>query len=346
MALIPRAGKALYAPDSLDPGTTLLSRYFVKVTDNNGEASEIEGDLTDSPFSDGDGIIIVRSMGVAGTIPRIIGPTVRLNSVAVFETRLKRLSTWGVGPAIVVLGSTVNADFSGACNIFGDAFPGIGTIDTTPGDSAVPEETVRSAAEGCEMIAGGGYPNPSVKEMSDRLNANQDQSLLLDPRYLWDFVHNRVPGVADIIFEGSQTWLNGSAPYLGSFDASKPLNAPDQDPKITLVNGNLQVSGGFMGGGLLVVTGDFALSGPFAFNGLILAVGSGNLTIDGSGEGIAGGLFLASLRHHQKEVVFGTPRLFVRGESRFAAHPGAVEMAIGLLPASQISFREITNSDP
>ena len=344
--LIPMAGEAMPAPDSSHPDATLLSRYFVKVADNNGEVSEVKGDLTDNPFSDGDGIIIVRSLGVAKTIPQIAGSAVRLNSVAIFEARLKRLSTWSVGPAIVVLGSAVNAEFSGECDISGDVFPGVGTVDTVPGDSAVPEEIVRSAAEGCRMISGGGYPNPSVKELSNQLDTNEDQLMLLDPYFLWDFVHNLAPSVADIFFDGSQTWLNGSAPYLGSYDTSKPLSWPDQDPKIIVVEGNLQVAGGFLGGGLLVVTGDFAVSGPFAFNGLVLVIGSGNLTMDGSGEGLTGGLFVANLRDFQGEVAFGTPRLSVSGESRFAANRDAVKMAIGLLPASQIGFREITNSDP
>jgi hypothetical protein len=344
--LIPVKGIGLSAPNPYNPGAKLLSRYFVRITDNNGESSEIEGDLNDNPFSDGDGTVILRSLGVARTIPQATGSASRLNSTAIFEVRLKRPSTWNVGPAVVILGSTVNAAFSGVCDIAGDIFPGIGTIDTMPKDIAVPEDIIRISAEGFGIISGGGYPNPSVKEISSRLNSNPDQLLLLDPKYLWDFVHNRAPKAADIFFEGSQSWMEANTPYLGSYDCSKPLNAPGQDPKITVVNGNLHVTGGFSGGGLLVVTGDFSVSGPFAYNGLVLVVGAGKLSIDGSGEGIAGGLFVASLENHRGEIVFGTPSFSISGRSRFSAQRDAVKMAIGLLPASQISFREITNSDP
>jgi hypothetical protein len=344
--LIPMTGIGMDAPDSPNPGFKTLSRYFVKVTDNNGESSEIDGDLNDSPFDDGDGIVIVRSMGVAKTIPGITGAVNRRNSIAVFEVRLKRPSTWDLGPALVILGSTVNAAFGGECNIDGGAFPGIGTMDTLPNDAVAPSQIIEAAAEGRGTITGGGYPNPSIQEISGLLNLNPDHSLLLDPRYLWDFVDDQVPAIADTVFNESQNWLEGSAPYLGFFDRTKQTGAPGQDPKVILVDGNLRISGGLSGGGVLLVTGDLTISGPFAYNGLVLVIGSGNLAIDGSGEGITGGLFVANLENRGEEIGFGAPGFTISGRSRLAAHSDVVKMAIGLLPASQISFREITNSDP
>jgi len=344
--LISMTGIGMDAPSVLNPGSEILSRYFVKVTDNNGESSEIDGDLNDSPFDDGDGIVIVRSMGVAKTIPGITGTATRRNSVAVFEVRLKRPSTWALGPALVVLGSAVNAAFSGECNIDGGAFPAIGTIDTIPNDTVEPSQIIGAAAAGRGIITGGGYPDPSVQEISGLLNSNPDHTLLLDPRHLWDFVYDRAPETADTIFNGSQNWLEGNAPYLGFFDHTKPPGAPGQDPKVIVVTGNLQVSGGFSGGGVLIVTGDLSVSGPFAYNGLILVIGSGNLALDCSGEGITGGLFAANLENRGEEIGFGTPGFSIGGGSRLAAHSDVVKMAVGLLPASQISFREITNSDP
>jgi hypothetical protein len=44
------------------------ARYFVKVSDNNGEPSELAEDPQDSPFFDGDGTVIVRSMGLSRTL--------------------------------------------------------------------------------------------------------------------------------------------------------------------------------------------------------------------------------------------------------------------------------------
>ncbi len=342
--LIPGTGIGQVAPNPYGPGSIQTSRYFVKVTDNNREAAEIAGDSNDNPFFDGDGVVIVRSMGIAQTISESTGSVPRLNSIAVFEARFRRRSTWRLGPALVVLGTRVNATFSGSYEIFGGLSPGIGTIDPDPNDAVFPDQDIRAAA-GSGNITGGGQPSPSVQDISSQI-ANPDQSLLLNPRYLWDFVHSQALTMADIFYDGSQNWLNGSAPYMGAYDNAKPLNAPEQDPKITVVNGDLQVTGGFSGGGLLIVTGDFSFSGPCAYNGLVLVIGSGNLVASGSGQGIEGGLFMANLSTVGGEIVFGTPGLSISGSSRFLSNQDAVKMAIGLIPASQISFREIAGSDP
>ena len=79
--LIPAIGIALTAPNPYSAGTITTARYFVKVTDND------DGDGI--PFTDSDGIVIVRSTGVAQTILETGGGTVRENSVAVFEARFK-----------------------------------------------------------------------------------------------------------------------------------------------------------------------------------------------------------------------------------------------------------------
>ena len=49
------------------------ARYFVKVSDNNGEASERALDPGDSPFVDGDGIVVIRSMAEAKTMRETVG---------------------------------------------------------------------------------------------------------------------------------------------------------------------------------------------------------------------------------------------------------------------------------
>ena len=346
-ALIPKAGISQIAPNPYGPGTILTSRYFVKVTDNNGDASELSGDMNDNPFVDGDGIVILRSLGVAKTLSEKTGLVSRRNSVAVFEARLKRLSTWGLGPALVVQGPSVDAFFSGACEISGGTYPGIGTVDVSSSDPPFLDETVRGASEAGCNITGGGQPNPSVRDITAQIRSNPDQSLLLNPAYLWDFVHRQAPKIADGLFNGAQNWLSANAPYLGFYDYLKPINAPGQDPRITVVDGDLRISGNISGGGLLIVTGDFSYSGAFLFNGLIVAVGSGKLTTEGSGQGIAGGVFVAKLAANAGgEIAFGTPAISIGGDSRISSNREAVRMAISLIPPSQISFREIAGSDP
>jgi len=344
--LIPVTGIGQTAPDPYRPGTIATSRYFVKVTDNNGDASEIAGDAADNPFTDGDGIIIVRSIGVAKTMSGAIGSSMRRNSVAVYEARFKRLSTWVLGPALVALGAQVNAGFAGAFEISGGAFPGIAAIDPVPGDNVFPDQIIRAAASGAGEITGGGEPNPSVRDITDQISSNPDQLLLLNARYLWDFVRNQVPRMADGFYDGNQNWTGGNAPYIGAYDPTKPSNALDQDPKITVVNGDLQVAGGLSGGGLLVVTGSFSCSGPFVYNGLILVIGAGDLRITGSNCGIEGGMLTASLAEMGREITFGTPGISISGNSRISSNSNTVQMAVGLISPSQISFREIAGTDP
>ena len=346
VALIPGTGILQTAPSPSGAGTIPTSRYFVKVSDNNGEASEIAGDGSDNPFVDGDGIVIVRSLGVAQTIPDITGWTLRRNSVAVFEARFKRRETWDLGPALVLLGPQVSAEFSGTFEISGDSSPGIGTIDTVSGDLIFPDLTIRAAAGAGGTITGGGEPVPSIRDITGLASSNMDQRLLLSPVYLWDFVHDQARQMADNWFAGSQSWLGGSAPDLGIYDTSKPWNAPGQDPKITVVDGDLQISGDISGGGLLIVTGSLSYSGAFAFNGLVVVAGSGRLTAEGAGPGIQGCVLVANLDSAGGMIAFGSSGISIGGTSRIVSNRENVRMAISLIPASQISFREIAGSDP
>jgi hypothetical protein len=346
IGLIPITGISQLAPNSYGPGMIVTSRYFVKVTDNNGEASEIAGDPDDNPFVDGDGIVIVRSLGIAKTISGRTGITNRRNSAVVFEARYKRLSTWDLGPAVVVLGNDVNADFSGAYEISGGSFPGIGAIDTISGDSAFPDQIIRESAAGGGEITGGGMSNPSVRDISGQIRSNRDQLLLLNPSYLGDFVDNKAPQMADTVYNGDQIWSDGGTPNLGSFDVNKPWNDPEQDPKITVVRGNLQMNGRLSGGGLLIVTGNLQVSGPLKYDGLILVIGSGRLAFAGPGIEIEGEVLVANLTNTNGIPALGTPEISIGGNSRISSNRNAVRMAIGLMPASQISFREIAGSDP
>jgi hypothetical protein len=345
-ALIPITGIGQLAPNPYGPGMIVTSRYFVKVTDNNGETSEIAGDPNDNPFIDGDGIVIVRSLGIARTIMSETGSTKRRNSAVIFEARYKRLSTWDLGPALVVLGDDVDADFSGAYEISGESFPGIGTVDTFSGDAAFPDQIIREAAAGSGEITGGGIPNPSVRDITGQIRSNRDQILLLNPGYLRDFVDSKAPQMADSIYNGDQLWLDGSAPNLGAYDVSQPWNAPEQDPKITLVRGNLQANGGLSGGGLLIVTGNLQVSGPFKYNGLVLLIGSGRAVFAGPGVDIEGAVLVANLIDTNGAIAYGTSGISIGGNNRLSSNRNAVRMAVGLIPPSQISFREIAGSGP
>lgn len=345
-ALIPMAGIPLSSPNPYGPGNIVTSRYFVKVTDNNGDPSERSGDPADIPFVDGDGIVIVRSTGVSKTFSHDTGPVARFNSVAVFEARFKRMSTFDVGPALVVMGNDVMARFDGAFEIFGKLSAGIGVIDLNPDDFHKPEQTIRAAAGNNIGIQGGGEPAPSIQDISRQISASPDLASLLDAGNLWHFTRVRAPQLADMYFQGDQTWSQGTAPYIGAYDDSKPSNAPGQDPMITVVDGDLDVRGGVTGGGILIITGNLFCSGSFSYKGLVLVAGSGNLEVEDSGEGISGGVLVASLIDQGATIAFGIPSITIGENSRFISDRSSVKMALALLPVTQIGFREIAGSDP
>ena len=97
---------------------------------------------------------------------------------------------------------------------------------------------------------------------------------------------------------------------------------------------------------MLVVTGSLSCSGPISWTGLVLVLGEGRVELSGPGSGIAGGLIVANLTPAPAGVRFGTPRVYIGGEARVRSDPAAVRMAISLIPADRISFREIINADP
>lgn len=344
-ALIPIAGIGLSADDPYRAGQIVTARYFVKVTDNSGEASELSGDPGDDPFTDGDGIVIVRSAGLSKTFFEKAGLIPRLNSVAVFEARYKKRTTFEAGPALVVLASDIVASFSGNYEISGGAFAGVGTIDTDISDASFPDQLIALAAGAGAPITGGGLADPSIQDISVEIFAGRDKSMLMNPRFLWEFINVDAPKYADFYYSGNQNWDSGTAP-VSFYDISKNWNEPGQNPKLIVVNGDLQVSGDYSGGGLLLVKGTLSYAGQFSFNGLVLVIGSGKLVADAGGAGIQGGVIVSSLAEQNGNPVFGTPEISLAGDSRVAANRNAVKMASGLMPVSQVSFREIAGSDP
>jgi hypothetical protein len=210
----------------------------------------------------------------------------------------------------------------------------------------IPNQIIRLAPPASGNITGGGLPTPSVEDITPQIYSNPDWAIALDPPYLWSMVYYDLPRSADSFYSGDQYWTEGTSPYLGSYDPTKPRGAPGQDPKLVVVHGDLQLDGKLAGAGLLVVTGDFTCTGPYSYIGLILVIGSGHVSVEGSGDGITGTLFVAALTDSGGGSQFGIPSFSIGANSRFAASREAVRMALGLVPVSQISFREIAGSDP
>jgi hypothetical protein len=352
--LIPLVGIAQTAPNPYGSGTVTTSRYFVRVSDNNGEPAEIAGDPFNNPFTDGDGTIIVRSMGISQTVREMAGSAVRRNSVAVFESRFRQRTTFDLDAPLVVQGDAV---LPSAASMFdGNSFQieggagnvGIATIDVNSGNAIAPSQQIKAqvAANQFDNIAGAGL-SPSIADITAGIAADHDKALLLNKEYLWSLANTVIPMIADSVYSGNQDWAGGSAPDLGSYDPALPSNAPSQRPRVTCVNGDLSVSGNMEGGGLLVVTGRFTANGRFTFNGLILVVGEGDMDAGELNRGVTGGIYISSISQSGGTLNWGTPRLTMSGNSNITINSEAIRMALRLIPPAQLDFREVTsNMDP
>jgi len=354
--LLPKTGIRMQAPNPYGEGWITTARYFVKVTDNNGEASELALDGADNPFFDGDNIIFMRSMGVSQTIRETGGNTIRSNSVAVYEAKFRRRMTFDMDAPFVVQGDDVLPSSS---NMFdGSAFRirggnsnvGVATIDTDPSNLTFPSDMIASSLDPQQLnnLSGMGL-TPSIQDITNDVAMDPDKSLLLDPNFLWDFINNMLPMYADNYYEGNQTWTGFEEGLdLGTLDLTKPDNHPSQNPKTTVVKGDLDIGGNISGGGLLVVTGELKGNGALNWNGLILVIGGGNLNGGGMNVGLDGGIYIANVTLGEDgNAVFGTPRFTLSGACFITMHGEAIRMAIRLLPPAQIGFREITSiTDP
>ena len=353
VVLIPIMGIAQIVPNPHGPGTVATSRYFVKVSDNNGEASELAGDPADNPFQDGDDQIILRSLGIAQTLMEATLAGTRRNSVVVFEARFKRLATFDFNAPVTVQSSAVDPVAAGM--FLGDRFfiqggaanPGIATIDDAAGDGIAPAQQIMAGLAPAQTmnIKGAGLV-PSVQDITPAIGMRPDKRLLLDGAWMWGFVRQSVLQFADNTFSGSQSWIGAAPRSLGSYDPTLPPTSPTQDPKVTYVDGDLLVDGDLEGGGLLVVTGKVTITGRFKFNGLILIVGAGELD-SGGWSSVTGAIYVAGLSNAGGIMSWGTAKLTVRESSHILFSREAVRMAVGLIPPLQLSFREITSAiDP
>ena len=128
---------------------------------------------------------------------------------------------------------------------------------------------------------------------------------MLGPRFLWGLIRSQAPQFAHACFDGDQFWSDRNAPFARAYDPTKPWDAPEQDPRITTVNGDLHLTGNFPGGDLLIVMGRILCSGPYRHGCLVLGIGSCSVTTDGSGPGINGGAVTAGLIKQNGGIVFG-----------------------------------------
>jgi hypothetical protein len=228
---------------------------------------------------------------------------------------------------------------------------GISTIDTDTSDASSPYQQIRNslAANQQDNVSGLGA-TPSMIDISAAVSADPDRSKLLDANYLYNFSHTIAPGFAQHVYEGPLriNSSNSDTYDLGEYDYELPYNHPSQRPVSTIVQGDLDLSSsGVSGGGLLIVTGALTGNGSITYNGLILVIGAGSTDLRGVNASIHGGIYTANVALVGGVPTFGISRVSVGGNSNVIFDAHAIEMAVSLIPPSQIGIREIlSDMDP
>ncbi|HEX7079046.1 MAG TPA: PilX N-terminal domain-containing pilus assembly protein [Candidatus Eisenbacteria bacterium] len=169
----------------------------------------------------------------------------------------------------------------GSMNFSGNAF----YIDGHDHNPTAPYDTVAGATP----LSGIATPNDPTA-ISSQLNAQQQDNVEgtgSDPSVNSSNVNLDLQAMAtswsdmaDITLVGNQT--NPSTAGWGAIG----------DLKIVHVTGDLHVSGGASGAGVLVIDGDFTLSGAFNWNGVVLCLGDVTVTGGGSTKQIVGALMV------------------------------------------------------
>jgi hypothetical protein len=178
---------------------------------------------------------------------------------------------------------TDSTDASG--NKCGPDKPAIGTVT----DVGTATETALDVATDARNSIISALPRPQQYTGVDACTSNQPDvqnvTNTVDPAF------STIKGLQGVVqsVEGAATQTYGNNPSI-------PDLGTDANPKVTVVNGDLSLSGSTNGSGILLVTGTLTMGGNFSYNGLILVIGSGKLISNGGGNGqITGAVIVAKI---------------------------------------------------
>ncbi|RPJ59874.1 MAG: hypothetical protein EHM23_12595, partial [Acidobacteria bacterium] len=335
-------GSAISVTGLLTPtlGTVLEGgRYFARITDN----PEADND----PTRDEDGTIYLRVIGIAQGLPGEVtsSGSNRKNAVAIIEGVLHRDTSFDMTAPMSFLGPRINAEFGGQPFLIdgydhvdmsaGDLdkmgkgadkhtdpleFPAVSCLDPNGAGGSVNDIKLSLNQNQYDSLVGAGGSPSVVDDTNEVQNSpNPDARNVLDPSYLAS-IARKLAAIADLRYEGDQS-LGGNG------QDALALGSPE-DPKITYVHGNLDVSGSIVGAGLLLVTGDLKGNGSLIYEGLILVLGTGNVDFGGSNNGVLGGLVAANLVG--SPPTFGPTSLKMHGNSDFYFRGDSIRMAVSL----------------
>jgi hypothetical protein len=123
----------------------------------------------------------------------------------------------------------------------------------------------------------------------------------------------------------------------GTYSDGNWGSAAANDYRVSYCKGDLELSGSFVGAGILIVEGNLTFSGHSEFSGIVIVRGNATLTGGGNGVHVYGSLLLGS-----SETV-PHPLLTVSGNSTSTFSSLALSNACKLIPpgVTVLSWREV-----
>src|SRR5262249_28799518 len=199
-------------------------------------------------------------------------PTIGTHSMAQMEAAARPPFVFNLGGAITLAGPspnfttpnsanfTVNGNDANTCKQgTASAKPAIGVYDdpNNPTNPTAQSDVINALGKPQNYIGAGSAPD--VEDVFAAIGGDS-----VTPSALNTFVQ-------DLSSQGSAVNLTGPASSLPATTSSS----------ITVVNGDLSLSGNPSGSGILVVTGTMTFSGDFQWNGLVLVIGQGTIVHNG-----------------------------------------------------------------
>ncbi len=347
---MPGGGGSMQVTGLLTPATGTLvggGRYFARLMDDDDGDNDRTKDLN--------GTVFLRVIGIhAATLGE---GTSRRNSVAIIEAELHRDESLKMTAPFSLIGQHVDSDFQGqpflvdGYNHPGHAadwdkpkhqspkddnglvpFNGMSCLYETPGtENAQPAVNDLLQELGGHNLANqvtginGSSTVPSVADGTEDLTG--DQLNVVDAAYM-QALAIKLKSIADVVLPNGSK-LDDKTIGCGTWES----------PKVTYVEGDCDLGGGFNGAGILVVRGILSGNGQFNYEGLILVLGAGEADFEGSNKTILGGIVLAKF---EAGPSFGTTTLRLHGNDQFLFSGGAIQMAMNMTPFRTLSWREIT----
>ena len=196
----------------------------------------------------------------------------------------------------------------GPVKMNGNAF----LVDGNDHYATAPHDTVPGAGPMPALLTGGPTSDADISAtQQDNVMGEGGMSSVQHSTFAYDFnsIWSEYKSMADYSFTGP----------IG-FSASTPTYGTLDDPRVTVVDGNLDCTGPWVGGGVLVVNGNLTMGGESQFTGIVIVLG--DIKLGGGGPAdvahvIGGMIYQGTMIGDSK--VSGSARIFYSSEAVNAA---------------------------